>query len=204
LNGTLTRIDGELSSVGAPVLANADAETLAHVLASLGFTVTADRLNVGLMILAVIILEMGGGLSLAVASALRGPTLAQPTYSPGASAIIPPVSVPVQHIDQDAQSTVAPLLTSAPNTERQATEENAREPITAVSIGGATPHNETTRAKVLQLITDAGGHVRLDQRSLARTLGVAPSTVNRAIAALQADGVVTKRSGATGSVLALA
>jgi DNA-binding transcriptional regulator YiaG len=63
--------------------------------------------------------------------------------------------------------------------------------------------NTTTRGKVLALIHEARGTVRLEQRSLARTLGVAPSTVNRAIAALQADGAVKVRTSATGSVLAL-
>ncbi len=71
LSGTVARIDGALKALGRPSIANADSAALVAVLAVFGVAANADTLNVTLMLLAVAILEVGSGLSLAVAQGMR-------------------------------------------------------------------------------------------------------------------------------------
>jgi hypothetical protein len=71
LSGTVARLDGELVKLGKPMLANSDAAALVAVLAVFGIAMDANAVNVGLMLLAVAILEVGSGLSLAVAQSMR-------------------------------------------------------------------------------------------------------------------------------------
>jgi hypothetical protein len=75
LSGLIAQHDRDLASLGVPAIANKDAVAVAHVLAAIGVKVSADAINTGLMILGVLILECGGALSLATASALRAVTV---------------------------------------------------------------------------------------------------------------------------------
>jgi hypothetical protein len=63
----------ELAGLRPTRQANADAVVLARYLAALGLTVTADRLNDLLVLLSVLVIEAGGGLSLAIGMAFSGP-----------------------------------------------------------------------------------------------------------------------------------
>jgi DNA-binding transcriptional ArsR family regulator len=77
-------------------------------------------------------------------------------------------------------------------------------PEAEVSGGPRGPAVGTTaRDRVLKLIAENNGSVRADQRSLAAAIGVPRSTLARTIASLTADGIVTKRASATGTVLTL-
>jgi hypothetical protein len=60
-----------LAEVGAPRAANSDAAALAAYMSALGFETTTDRLNRLLVLLAVLVIEMGGGLALTVGMALQ-------------------------------------------------------------------------------------------------------------------------------------
>ena len=80
------KIDGasaELASIQPARVANSDAKALARYLGALGLEVGTGRLNDLLVLLAVVMIEGGGGLSLAIGMALSGPP--QP-LSPDASA----------------------------------------------------------------------------------------------------------------------
>jgi hypothetical protein len=63
-----------LASTGPAKVANSDAKALARYVAAIGFEVTPDRLNDLLVLLAVFMIEAGGGLSLAVGMAVSGPS----------------------------------------------------------------------------------------------------------------------------------
>jgi len=54
-------------------MANSDAKALTRYLGALGLEVGPDRVNNLLVLLAVILIEVGGGLSLAIGMALSGP-----------------------------------------------------------------------------------------------------------------------------------
>ena len=62
----------ELAKIQPAKVANSDAKALARYFAALGADVTPDRLNDLLVLLAVLMIEAGGGLSLAVGMALSG------------------------------------------------------------------------------------------------------------------------------------
>ena len=66
----------ELARLPTAKVANSDAKALARYLAALGADVTPERLNDLLVLLAVLMIEAGGGLSLAIGMALSGPAAA--------------------------------------------------------------------------------------------------------------------------------
>ena len=61
---------GELANTGPAKVANADAVALTSYLFALGIEASADRVNKLLVLLAVLVIECGGGLALAVGMAL--------------------------------------------------------------------------------------------------------------------------------------
>jgi hypothetical protein len=71
LTGTIARIDKEAAQLGSPKIANGDAAALVAVLAVFGIAVDVGAVNVALIVLAVVILECGSGLSLAIAQSMR-------------------------------------------------------------------------------------------------------------------------------------
>src|SRR5947209_149708 len=62
----------ELAMTGPAKIANSDAVALATYLQGLGIGMDADRVNKLLVLLAVLVIECGGGLSLAVGLSLSG------------------------------------------------------------------------------------------------------------------------------------
>jgi len=69
----LDQASSELSSIQPARVANSDAKVLTRYLGALGFEVSPDRLNDLLVLLAVVTIETGGGLSLSIGMALSGP-----------------------------------------------------------------------------------------------------------------------------------
>jgi hypothetical protein len=67
LEGKVERAADELAKVQPARIANSDAKALTRYLGALGFEVSPDRLNNLLVLLAVLTIETGGGLSLIVA-----------------------------------------------------------------------------------------------------------------------------------------
>ncbi len=70
LEAKIERAAGELANTGPAKLANSDAVALAAYLSALGIETSADRVNKLLVLLAVLVIECGGGLALAVGMAL--------------------------------------------------------------------------------------------------------------------------------------
>jgi len=70
LEAKIEREATKLVSTGPAKVANSDAKALARYLGALGLEVGPDRLNDLLVLLAVLMIEAGGGLSLAVGMAL--------------------------------------------------------------------------------------------------------------------------------------
>lgn len=67
---TMEKASAELARIQPARIANSDAKALTRYLGALGLEIGPDRLNDLLVLLAVIMVEVGGGLSLAVGMAL--------------------------------------------------------------------------------------------------------------------------------------
>jgi hypothetical protein len=65
----IEKASGELARIQLARVANSDAKVLTRYLGALGLEVEPDRLNDWLVLLAVIMVEVGGGLSLAIGMA---------------------------------------------------------------------------------------------------------------------------------------
>lgn len=92
LEVALASAASDLTKIGAARAANTDAAALVAYLGAVGVETTTDRLNKLLVVLAVLLVEMGGGLALAVGMSLRT------TSVPVAGAPVARVRLPVERI----------------------------------------------------------------------------------------------------------
>jgi hypothetical protein len=148
---------------------------------------TVQAPQVPLIVLAVAILECGSGLALAVAGALKLPASAPPERLV--------TEQPLADLPDGAGKDTPDHSTRAGTLPEPA--------VTGVS-GGGSGRITSIRGKVMAIIREAGGTIRTDQQTLAALAGVSQATVNRTVASLQAEGAITKRASATGSVLSIA
>ena len=77
LEAKIEREAAKLANTGPAKQANSDARTLARYLQALGVNTTPEHLNDLLVLLAVLMIEAGGGLSLALGMALSAPPVAR-------------------------------------------------------------------------------------------------------------------------------
>jgi hypothetical protein len=75
----MERASADLARIQPARVANSDAKVLTRYLGALGLEVGPDRLNDLLVLLAVLMIEAGGGLSLAIGMALSGSAHPAPT-----------------------------------------------------------------------------------------------------------------------------
>jgi hypothetical protein len=174
----------ELAAIRPAKVANSDAKALARYLAAVGLDITPDRLNDLLVLLAVVMVEVGGGLSLAVGMALSSSAREATAASSdtlnieGQTARTPPANAP------DALANAVSI-----RAEQQC-------PV----VSGAT----TTRASDLAAwLRQQGGRAETSMRRLAAALGRSPSGVHEELCRLVASGLITAASGPRGTVLAL-
>jgi hypothetical protein len=80
-----------LATIKPARIANSDAKALTRYLGAIGVDATPERLNDLLVLLAVVMIEVGGGPSLAVGMALSGP--------PGSATGAPASAAPGQRLD---------------------------------------------------------------------------------------------------------
>jgi hypothetical protein len=209
LEATIRTTTDKLASIQPAKQANSDAAALVGFLAALGLTVDVDSLNRVLVLLAVLVVECGGGLSLAVAGSLTSAegctssrdarltdnsamtTANTGTVEPSVVFALP--TIPSVHLPE-TPNIVAPVPPAQSPSMLASTQANQ---VNAVQ-------NSSTRDKVLAFVTQAGGTVRNSQRTIAKQVGVSPSRLNAVLAELAGDGVLKVRAGATGTVLALA
>ena len=155
------------------------------ICAAIGFEVTADRLNDLLVLLTVLTIEAGGGLSLAIGMAL-GAAPAGRTAAPADA----PVSEPEQSRTPPANAVAAARTTpdALPNTVSVRPERTRQ--ATVVRPSG-----------VSDWLIQQGGRAETSMRRLADTLGRSPSGVHDELRRLAASGLITAASGPRGTVL---
>jgi hypothetical protein len=176
----MDKASGELANIQPARIANSDAKALTRYLGALGLEVRPDRLNDLLVLLSVLVIEAGGGLSLAVGMALSGPAN-EPAMAPASAASM-----------ETGHSRTPPA--NAPDALPDPASGQARHSRPVVS---AHP-SELTAWLRLQ-----GGRAETSMRRLANTLGRSPSGVHEELRRLVASGMITAASGPRGTVLAL-
>ena len=182
LQAAIERADEKLAK--APPVANSDSTALRRYLAAVGLDVGAERLNDLLVLLSVIVLECGGGLSIAVAMSLapdrRRVEIVQPVPLDAGRE---PASIPASPNTQAEHRTDARTLASV----RQA----SVSPLIAQPSG------------VQDWLAGQGGRAVISMRRLASVLGRSPSAVHDELRRLQTSGALTLAPGPRGTAIAL-
>jgi hypothetical protein len=164
----------QLATTRPAKVANADAKALAFYLQAIGWEVDADRINRLLVILAVLLVECGAGLSLTVGLALSGAAVGRTEASAAA---------PADHPGQSVQ----PPVQALPST-----------PATAPVLPTARP------ATVLDWVAGQGGRALTSRRKLADALGRPATTVADEHARLAAAGAIKVQTSPRGTLVELA
>jgi hypothetical protein len=165
-------------------VANSDAKALARHLAAIGLDITADRLNDLLVLLAVLMIEAGGGVSLALGIALS----AAPAGRTGT-----PVDAAVSEPEQPKTPPMDALVDTLDAASVQPSRTSRHQCPPGVHAGDLTAW---LRAK--------GGAAQTSMRRLALELGRSPDGVHVEIGRLAAAGLLTAVAGPRGTVLTLA
>jgi hypothetical protein len=182
LEQRIERLAGELANTGPAKQANSDARTLARYLQALGVNTTADHLNDLLVLLAVLMIEAGGGLSLALGLAL---------------------SIPLpdrREAEPDGRCTASePHRTPQPNRPNAQVNTPTERPTTL----DALPITVMPSSRVVEWLAQQGGRAETSRRRLATALGRSPSGVHEELRRLVASGLITASSGPKGTMLVL-
>jgi hypothetical protein len=185
LQSSLAKAAADLDRAPPPV-ANSDAAALARYLRAVGLDVGQDRLNDLLVLLAVLMIEAGGGLSLAVAMALSG--------------------------TQDARSVeivqAVPLDTGrperAPAAKFEALDARADTRTTQVSVRlSAVRPLSLQPSSVREWLIGQGGQATTSMRRLADAIGRSPSGVHDELRRMASSGAITMQTTPRGTKLAL-
>ena len=164
--------------------ANSDVRTLARYLQAVGVNTTPEHLNDLLVLLAVLMIEAGGGLSLALGMALNGPIQARTEARTDGETGHPRTP------ETNAPNVQAHALNERPNNPER-TPDRFR-PITVRPPSG-----------VVEWLTLQGGRAETSRRRLAGALGRSPSGVHEELRRLAASGAITMMAGPRGTLLAL-
>jgi hypothetical protein len=175
LEQKIERARTELANSGPAKLANSDAVALATYLQGLGLPIDAERMNKLLVLLAVLIIECGGGLALAVGMALGDKAFAAQTVHRGTvHSNAPPIKeMPAAPIEITPAHTVHSPTLSA-------------------------------RDRLLQMVRDDKGVLRTGHRALGEALGISATRAGQLLKQLAEDGAIRVRAGKTGTVVTLA
>lgn len=175
---SMEKAAAELAKTGPAKVANAVA--LAAYLQGLGIETTADRVNKLLVLLAVLVIESGGGLALAVGMALGQGQTERAEGTQGTQQ--------ETQVTQDVPSSV-PLSPQLP------------QPSAFPSV--PQRFTETVEAAFLRKLRERGGQIVAGQRTLGRTLGVSATHINRVLAKLSGAGIISLDATRRGSVVRL-
>ena len=179
---------------GSKAMGNSDSAALAAILKRLGIVVEPVAVDEWLAILAVVLLELGGGIVLAFADVLGRPA---PTVSPRGVDTTPaaPLTVPVV---ETTTPTTRPATTAAAATTKPT--DNIIVLPTAKWPGSDNPATTSSLAVWIQALPIGKG-TKIAQRALARQLGVTQQAVQKGLKRLSDAGVVEVVGGAHGTVV---
>jgi hypothetical protein len=171
--GVMSAAEGELAAHGSSRLANSDAVALATYLQALGLSIDAERVNKLLVLLAVLVIECGGGLALAVGMALSDGPLSERERGPANGARIvctPPLA------QENVKARQVPVIPGA-----------------SATAGGWQQGEAPARHKLLQMVGDAAGVLRTSERALGSRLGISSTRARQLLSELAAAGAIKLR-----------
>ena len=189
----IERVAGELTSTSPARQANSDARTLARYLQAFGLNTTPEHLNDLLVLLAVLMIEAGGGLSLALGMALSAPALGERPTDVG-KASNDRNDAPQLPMDAPgaASRTPAPQGASA----------------SKISVPNPAPGTQSgsvarPRVSVLDLLRENGGQIHTTTRRLGAQLGRPAATVHTELRRLAGAGLIALDFDSRGTRIAL-
>ena len=195
LQATMADASRDLAKLGKPKVANTDAAAISAYLAVAGVTVSVDALNRWLALLTVALIEIGGGLSFAVSSVLKGA---------GTGVQSAPIeTVPSEHAKLGVSTGVQIIVA---DNEKEANEIRALHGVQDVSNLGVQKLDvpDAYSGRLLLMLKDLGGEVYSGHRALGRALGCSPAHVGNVLRDLSEAGRVTVKATKTGTVVRLA
>jgi hypothetical protein len=178
LEQKIEQATADLAKTGPAKIANADAVALAAYLHAIGLTIDADRVNKLLVLVAVLCVEAGGGLALAVGLALSEGRPASGELREG-----------YEKATSGADTTASPQV-----------------PVTAGVSQHADPSPKPRRSArdgLLELLASAKGPLRVGQEGLAEALGVTSARVRQVLKVLTAAGAIRVRTSPAGTTISL-
>lgn len=191
LRATMDKASSELTKVGAIRVANSDALALADYLGAVGWPISADFVNRVLALLAVLTIECGGGLALAVGMSLSGTG------------------------GRDPDTEVSTERTSPPNTRARDPDTLASKPIsqhrdvstcpgTSGQLRPDTIDMDAAGVRFLTFLAGRGGVLIGGQREMGRSLGWSKSWTHEVLHDLAKARLVDLTTGKTGTIVRLA
>lgn len=187
LKSEMDTAGAELARLGPAKLVNSDAAALASYLSAIGITTSAERMNKLLVLLAVLVIECGGGLAFAV-----GTSLSAPDRSHGAS---PDRAIGPSPSQAHMTAYTPPETGFAPA--------NMHFPVSSPPAPRKDGPEGTSHRRFFELLRDRGGQIVLGQRALADALGISKTHVNRLLHDLSAAGRVIVEPGPRGTAIRL-
>jgi uncharacterized membrane protein len=163
---------------------NTDAVALSGYLTAVGHPLSTDALNKLLVILAVLVIEFGGGLSLALAMGLRSDVSGHTTVTPA---------------ERVSDPAVAQKVSGTARKKRKRTR-----PDNKGGHGGPKSGGHRMPQNVVDLLKERGGRIEGGQRGIGRLLGLSKSRVNELLHELAAAGTVVLSTSKFGTTVQLA
>jgi hypothetical protein len=189
LEGKIDTTRTEFERIAAPKQANSDAAALAGYLAALGQKVQTEGVNRLLVLLAVLVIECGGGLALAVGMSLsehRGQRVREQVFTN-----VPPLRSPMS------------VANTANTGDKGIRTRSERSPNAAVFAPVRSCSRKAVREALIAALRERGGPLQSSIRRLAHQLGTTPTTLHTVAGELTAAGVVSVVAGRRGSVFRL-
>lgn len=202
LEAKIERATADLAAAKPAKVANSDAKALASYLSGLGFDVDADRINKWLVLLAVLLVECGAGVSIVVGTTLaaKPAVRAKPAMSDmtDAQATRPASAPDAPNAEKTGIQTVVSAASCDPN--------DARDNASGECVQGERPRRvmSVRASDVAEWLRLHGGTTRVGMRRLGAELGCSSSRAHDEVRRLVNAGVVRATPGARGTLLELA
>ncbi len=187
LQATMANASRDLAKLGPAKVANTDASAIAGYLKVASIELSTDAINRWLALLAVALVEFGGGLAFAVSTVLRDPVQVEPSERVG------------DQVSNGIQSVLVDTVENGPKTLDEENQPDVSNPAPAKMV---VP--DTFSGRLMVLLKDRGGELYSGHRALGRALGCSAGHVGNVLRDLASAGHVTVQATKMGTVVRLA
>lgn len=187
LQATMASASRDLAKLGPAKVANTDASAISNYLEVAGVQVSTDAINRWLALLAVALVEFGGGLAFAVSSVLRDPVQVEQ----------------IERVDGQVSNATKSLgvdtVEVSPITLDEGNQPDVSNPAPTKMV---VP--DTFGGRLMVLLNDRSGELYSGHRALGRALGCSAGHVGNVLRDLASAGHVTVQATKMGTVVRLA